>query len=91
MTDIAKPFLDLCQTPYKNWRQKFAWFLEGYRTIMPISEEELSHINWFVQMKSLDIYLWCKNNWFEPTAPGGKPREVWLQELRHMALTPLFP
>lgn len=91
ITDIAKPFLDLCQTPYSNWQQKFAGFLEGYRTIMPISEEELSHINWFVQMKSLDIYLWCKNNWFEPTAPGGKPRDVWLQELRHMALTPLFP
>jgi hypothetical protein len=24
------------------------------------------------------------------TAPGGKPRDQWLAELQHMALTPLF-
>lgn len=90
MADIAKPFLDLCDRPYGNWKQLFDWYIEGYRTILPINEAELEQINWFTQMKSLDIYLWCKNNWKEPTAPGGKPRKLWLNELRQMALTPLF-
>ncbi|KTD45143.1 phosphotransferase enzyme family protein [Legionella quateirensis] len=90
MADIAKPFLDLCQKPFQEWQHLFHWYLEGYRSVLPIDDPELHHINGFIQMKSLDIYLWCKNNWFEPTAPGGKPRELWLKELKHMALTPLF-
>lgn len=90
MADIAKPFLDLCNTAYDVWEVKFKWFLEGYRMVLPIDDTLLQSINDFSQMKSLDIYLWCKNNWFESTAPGAKPREQWLNELRHMALAPLF-
>ena len=90
MADIAKPFLDLCNQPRVSWQQKFSWYIEGYSQILPILESELKSINNFTQMKSLDIYLWCKYNWFEETAPGGKPRELWLTELRQMALTPLF-
>ncbi|KTD03425.1 phosphotransferase [Fluoribacter gormanii] len=90
MADIAKPFLDLCGIPYSKWAAKFAWMIEGYQSIFPIDGQLLHAINDFSQMKSLDIYLWCKNNWHEPTAPGGKPREQWLNELRHMAFTPLF-
>ena len=90
MADIAKPFLDLCNKPYSTWKHLFDWYIEGYCSILPLANDELQTINWFTQMKSLDIYLWCKNNWFEPTAPGGKPRDQWLSELRHMAITPLF-
>ena len=90
MADIAKPFLDLCDKPYNTWQPFFDWYIEGYRSILPITDDELRAINWFTQMKSLDIYLWCKNNWFEPTAPGGKPRDQWLSELQKMAMTPIF-
>ena len=90
MADIAKPFLDLCDKPYRDWKPLFEWYIEGYRSILPITDEDLQSINWFTQMKSLDIYLWCKNNWCEPAAPGGKPRNKWLSELLQMALTPLF-
>jgi Ser/Thr protein kinase RdoA (MazF antagonist) len=90
LADIAKPFLELPNTPFVEWQEKFEWFIHGYRTTFPISDEEINNLKWFTQMKSLDIYLWCKNNWFEPTAPGGKPRDQWLQELRQMALKPVF-
>ncbi len=91
MADIAKPFLDLCAKPYSEWKQLFDWYIEGYQSIRPIQAPDLGSINRFTQMKSLDIYLWCKNNWHEATAPGGKPRDLWLHELRKMATTPLFP
>lgn len=91
ISDIAMPFLDLSSKPHHEWKHLFNWFIEGYRSILPIDEKDLKSINWFTQMKSLGIYLWCKNEWHEPTAPGGKPREQWLSELRQMALTPLFP
>lgn len=90
LADIALPFLDLYGKPFKSWKTKLDGFIEGYRRILPIPDDELNQLHWFTQMKSLNIYLWCKNNWFEPTAPGGKPRDVWLQELRHMALYSLF-
>ncbi len=90
MADIAKPFLDLSDKPFDEWKQRFEWYIEGYRTVFPIDDNALKSINWFTQMKSLDIYLWCKNNWFEATAPGGKPREQWLNELKKMAVTPMF-
>lgn len=90
LADIAMPFLDLYGKPFESWQGKFDGFIEGYRRIMPIPDEELNQLHWFAQMKSLNIYLWCKNNWSEPTAPGGKPRDIWLQELRHMALHSLF-
>lgn len=91
IADIAMPFLDLCSKPNYEWKPLFDWFIEGYRSILPINDDDLNSINWFTQMKSLGIYLWCKHNWCEPTAPGGKPRDQWLAELRHMALTPIFP
>ena len=90
MADIAKPFLDLCNKPYKTWKHLFDWYIDGYRSVLPLTDDDLQTINWFTQMKSLDIYLWCKNNWFEPTAPGGKPRDQWLNELHKMAITPIF-
>lgn len=86
MADIARPFLE---TGNHKWRQKFEWYIEGYQSVLPITNAELQAINWFTQMKSLDIYLWCKNNWFEATAPGGKPREQWLTELKMTAITAL--
>lgn len=90
LADIAKPFLDLCNQPRESWMPLFNRYIEGYRSTRPITENDLKNIRWFTQMKSLEIYLWCKNNWHEPTAPGGKPRELWLSELRQMAMTPLF-
>ncbi|MCW8418339.1 phosphotransferase [Fluoribacter dumoffii] len=90
IADIAKPYLDLCSIPFNVWSEKFTWMIEGYRSVLPIDNCLVQSINDFSQMKSLDIYLWCKNNWFESTAPGGTPREQWLNELRYMALKPLF-
>ena len=90
MTDIARPLLDLCNEPQEKWKPLFDLYVEGYRSVLPISNDDLKALNWCVQMKSLDIYLWCKNNWFEETAPGGKSRDQWLSELKQMALTPLF-
>ena len=91
MADIAKPFLDLCNKPHRDWSKLFDWYIEGYRSVLPIQDDELKMINWFTQMKSIEVYLWCKNKWLEPTAPSGQPREEWLSELRRMALTPIFP
>ena len=90
MADIARPCLELCTQPQASWKPLFDWYIEGYRSIQPLSDHDLKTINWYIQMKSLDIYLWCKNSWSELTAPGGKSREQWLAELRQMAITPLF-
>lgn len=88
--DITNPFLELPNKPFASWKPKFLCFIEGYRSILPFSDEQINQLPWFAQMKSLAIYLWCKNNWFEPFAPGGKPRERWLEELYKMALKPIF-
>lgn len=90
MSDIVRPFLDLANQPYCNWENNWHWYLEGYNQIFPIEKTLLEAANWFVRMKSLSIYLWCKNHWYEPTAPGGKPRDIWLDELKNMVFTPLF-
>ncbi len=91
LADIAMPFLELCAQPFMLWRHKFDWYIAGYRSILALSDEQLKTIHWFTQMKSLGIYLWCKNNWHEETAPGGKPRNIWLNELHSMAINPIFP
>lgn len=90
LADIARPFMDLGDKPWECWQQLWGWFIEGYRQVRSISEQELTAINRFAQMKSLDIYLWSKYNWFEDRAPGGKPRNEFLAELKKIALTPLF-
>ena len=90
MADIARPCLELGTRPKESWKPLFDWYIEGYRSIRPLSEHDLKTINWYIQMKSLDIYLWCKNSWSEPTAPGGKSRKQWLTELRKMAIISLF-
>ena len=86
IADIARPFLELSNRPFDEWKQKLDWFVHGYRSIYPINDKQLKDIHRFIQMKSIGIYLWCKNNWFEPTAPGGKPRNQWLEELEQIAL-----
>lgn len=90
LADIAKPFLELCEKPFFEWKQKFEWYIEGYKSVLPISDDQIKNIHWFVKMKSLDIYLWCKNNWKDPIAPGGKSTEKWLNNLRSMILNPIF-
>lgn len=89
LADIARPFLELGQKPYTQWKQKFRWFIEGYYSIKKITNEELSTISWFARMKTLDLYLWVKNNWHNPTGPS-QSRESWLAELKQMILQPLF-
>ncbi len=91
LADITMPFLELCEQPFEQWKHKFNWYIEGYCSILPVSVEQLRNIHWFTRMKSMGIYLWCKNNWHEETAPGGKPIEKWLNELRSMLITPIFP
>lgn len=89
MSDIARPFLDL---PHPSDAQKTALleaYLKGYRSVLALSDEAIQSIPIFAQMKSLDLYLWSKNNWHEPTAPGGKSQAQWLRELRAKLLIPI--
>lgn len=90
LADIAMPLLEVYGQPLSSWQHQFNEFINGYCSIFPISEQYIKNIQYFIRMKSLEIYLWCKNNWHEKTAPGGKPRDIWLSELRNMVIHPVF-
>jgi Ser/Thr protein kinase RdoA (MazF antagonist) len=90
IADIVKPFLEVSEQNHSKWGYKFEAFLKGYTKALPMDEYLLSHFDFFMKMKSLDIYLWCKNNWHEPIAPGGKRTDHWLEELRSLVVTPIL-
>ncbi len=89
IADIAKPFLELQKRPKSFLQKKFAKFIAGYQSVTPLSPDLLSNIHWFARMKSLDIYLWCKNQWHEESMDGIS-REQWLKDLRQLVLNPVF-
>lgn len=89
VADIAKPFLELQNKPKSLLKKKFAKFIAGYESVAPVSPELLSNIHWFARMKSLDIYLWCKNQWHEESLEGVS-REQWLKDLKQLVLNPVF-
>lgn len=90
VADIARPFLDLCDKPFNLWRDKFLGFIEGYRKLLPITNNQIKNISWFLRLKNLEIYLWVKNNWQDPVAPGGGSSEAWLAQLRRVIENPEF-
>jgi len=81
MADIARAFLSKYQQDRAGWQAKFDAYIAGYREVMPLTDEQLSHLDWFVRMKSMDIYLWVKNNW-----PDEQQKEDWLLMLRKVIL-----
>lgn len=85
--DIIMSFLELFGTPYKNWEYKFKAFLEGYQLVLPTNLKSLYYL---AQMKSLEIYLNCKNKWTLPTGPGGQDKDLWIDNLKKMVMNPLL-
>lgn len=59
--DLAQPFLDLPAKEFEDWKEKAAWFLDGYYTIQSFTEDKIQMLPWFVRMQNLDRYLWLKN------------------------------
>jgi Ser/Thr protein kinase RdoA (MazF antagonist) len=90
IADIARPFIELCERSFCNWKEIFLWYLEGYQSILALDKKEFEYIPWFIRMKNLDMYLWTKNNWHHPIAPGGTPTDQWLHSRRKMIFEPLF-
>lgn len=90
IADISRPFLELCEFPVFTWRKKLLWYLEGYRSILPIEIKQFNQIPWFIRMKNLELYLWTKNNWHHPIAPGGERTDQWLNNRKKMILNPFF-
>lgn len=83
--DMARPFLDLNTRKFHKWKEKAAWFLEGYGTILPFEDEIINYLPWFIRMKNVDIYLWMKNNL---SAPGFRYDR--LDEIRDNICNPLI-
>lgn len=87
--DIARPFLIISHEPLIEWTNKLSWYLEGYNSILPLSRSDIEQLPWFIRMKTLEIYLWTKNNWHDPTAPGGNSTKIWLSELEKAIQSPI--
>lgn len=45
---------------------------------MPNDSIDMASFSKQIQMKSLEIYLWTKNNWSSEIAPGGGNTKKWL-------------
>ncbi|AIL12897.1 hypothetical protein IM40_04235 [Candidatus Paracaedimonas acanthamoebae] len=86
--DIIMPFLELFGSPFKDWEYKLKAFLEGYQLLLPINIQSLYYL---ANMKSLEIYLNCKNKWTLPTGPRGETKNQWIDSLHQMAINPLLP
>lgn len=59
--DMARPFLELSNAEFEEWREKAMCFLDGYYTIMPYEQKIMHYLPWFMRMKNLELYLWRKN------------------------------
>ena len=82
MEDIARPFFSCIIKGKQNWQDKLPHYIEGYQSIMPLSQDDLSSFSYFTRLKSLEIYLWTKNNWTDDKAPGGMLTKDWLALLK---------
>ncbi len=78
MEDIARPFFDSIIWDKPVWSEKLSAYLNGYLSIMPNDSVDMSSFSKQIQMKSLEIYLWTKNNWSSEIAPGGGNTKEWL-------------
>ncbi len=88
-SDIARPFLNLCEQDFTKWQVKFEAFLTGYNSILVLSQAQVESIPWHIRMKNLDIYLWTKHHWHNPIAPGGGSTKRWLNQLEKLILNPV--
>ena len=85
--DVARPFLDLSDGKFDQWKEKAMWFLDGYYTIMPFEENNIHYLPWFIRMKNMDLYLWMKNN---PAENNNTFSHIRLAELREKIQHPLL-
>lgn len=90
LADIARPFAILCDKPFTEWKEKFEWYIEGYKTLLPLESLHIQNIPWFIRMKNLEIYLWTKNNWHSPISPSGGTTQERLKILREIVIDPQF-
>ncbi len=81
MEDFTRPFFHSIIHDDVSWKQKITPYLEGYLSIMPKQSLDLSAFVKQIQMKSLEIYLWTKNNWSGDTAPGTGSTKQWLDKI----------
>jgi len=86
--DIARAFLNIVNQDISVWKKPFTHFISGYRSVKDLPKQSLQQIPWFIKNKTLEIYLWTKNNWHDPVAPGGGSTEYWLSEMRGNILNP---
>ena len=81
MQDVARAFLEVSSKDIEVWGSQFKHFIAGYRRVKPLTTEQLQQVPWLIKNKTIEIYLWTKNNWDDPIAPGGGSTERWLTEM----------
>lgn len=81
--DLFRPFFDSVIYNRPDWQDKMMPYLEGYFSIRPQETVLLSSFSWQMLMKSLEIYLWTKNNWNHDIAPGGGITQQWLSAIKN--------
>jgi len=84
MDDISRPFFSSIMQKHQNWQDKLAPYIQGYRSVFELIDDELLTFSWFMRYKALNMYLWTKNNWQSDIAPGGADTKDWLSTLYHM-------
>ncbi|MCF6768562.1 phosphotransferase [Thiotrichales bacterium 19S11-10] len=84
MDDISRPFFSSIMQNHQNWQNKLAPYIQGYRSVFELTDDELLTFSWFMRYKALNMYLWTKNNWQSDIAPGGANTKDWLSALYHM-------
>ena len=79
--DFFRPFFQSIIHNDYSWKKIFLFYLNGYKNTHlshEINEEVFIH---HFLLKSLEIYLWTKNNWSETSAPGNLNRSKWLESI----------
>ena len=87
MDDISRPFFSSIMQNHKNWQDKLTPYIQGYRSVFELTDDELLTFSWFMRYKALNMYLWTKNNWHSDTAPGGANTQQWLKLMENMIVT----
>ncbi|NKB47161.1 MAG: phosphotransferase [Legionellales bacterium] len=84
MDDISRPFFSSIMHNHQNWQDKLAPYIQGYRSIFALTDDELQTFSWFMRYKALNMYLWTRNNWNSDIAPGGVSTHKWLKLMETM-------
>ena len=71
---------------HQNWQDKLVDYIQGYRSVFPLTPVEVQTFSWFMRFKALNMYLWTKNNWKSDVAPGGASTKEWLTLLKDMIM-----